>query len=205
MFKKWGHSEQEDSPVQNTIAGNEEKSVNPVINPAKDRSRNTILKGNKVIGDITVSCDLELSGEIEGNITSHHNSNIVIRGTCRGDILTKEGSVDITGELIGGNITAGSDITISGKFEGGHVKAKGKITLDGEFNGKLEASEIEIGPKAQGSGELFYKDHISVAKGALIEGQICKLPVELTIVKNAPDKEKAQKETPAAKKEASGS
>ena len=202
MFKKWGQNEQEDSSLHSTISSDEAKSMHPVIHQAKDKAKNTILKGNKVIGDITVSCDLELSGEIEGNITSHHNSNILIKGTCRGDILTKEGSVDIAGELIGGNITAGSDITISGKFEGGHVKAKGKITLNGEFNGKLEANEIEIGSQAQGSGELFYKDYISVAKGANIEGQICKLPVELTIVKNAPEREKAQKET--SPKEASG-
>jgi cytoskeletal protein CcmA (bactofilin family) len=82
---------------------------------------NKILKGSKLIGDINVTCDLELNGDVEGNITSKQNSNILIKGACKGNIETKEGSVEIEGELRGGNITAGKDVKISGKFKGGEV------------------------------------------------------------------------------------
>jgi cytoskeletal protein CcmA (bactofilin family) len=173
MFKKRGQNENDTVSVEGTLVHSEKKPVEEAGRPVMDKSKNTILKGNKLIGDITVSCDLELSGEIEGNITSEKNSNIVIKGVCRGSIETREGNVDIEGELKGGNITAGNNVRIAGKFEGGEVKAQGRITIDGEFNGKLEGNEIEIGADARGTGEIFYKDYISVAKGALIEGQVC--------------------------------
>lgn len=157
---------------------------------------NTILRGSKLVGDINVTCDLELSGEIEGNITSTQNSNIVIKGTCRGNIETRQGNVAIDGELLNGNIT-GSDVTISGKFSGGEIKAKGKIRIDGEFNGVLEGNEIIIGPDARGHGELMYTETISISRGANIEGQIRKVSAELVLVKNSPETKKSANKQPA--------
>lgn len=148
---------------------------------------NTILKGSKLTGDINVTCDLDLSGEVEGNISSEQDSNIVIKGTCRGNIRTREGNVDIEGELIGGDITAGGNVKISGKFNGGLIKAKGKIHVNGEFKGRLESNEIEIGPDAKGSGELIYNEYISVSRGAQIEAQISQLQKEQKTVKKSPE------------------
>jgi len=133
---------------------------------------NKILKGSKLLGDINVTCDLELSGDVEGNITSLQGSNILIKGNCKGNIETKEGSVDIEGELSSGNITAGKDVKITGKFNGGEVQAVGKIFIDGEFNGKLAGNEIEIGPNSVGKGEIFYKEYISISKGAKVDAKI---------------------------------
>jgi cytoskeletal protein CcmA (bactofilin family) len=136
------------------------------------KKANTILKGSKLVGDINVTYDLELSGEVEGNINSEKDSNIIIKGVCRGNIMTKEGNVDIEGELINGDIIAGGDVKITGKFNGGIVKARGKVSALGEFNGKIEANEIEIGPNARGKGELLYKEFISISRGAQIEASI---------------------------------
>lgn len=191
MFKKWTQNENDTSlkpddelPSENTV----KYKVPPVpVHTAADQS-NTLLKGSKLIGDIIVTCDLELSGEIQGNITSEKNSNIVIRGICRGNIETKEGSVEIDGELKGGNINAGGNVVIAGKFSGGQIKAKGKIQINGEFDGKLEADEIEIGPDSRGKGELVYRESISVAKGAVIEAQISQGQKELKLVKPAQEK-----------------
>ena len=58
---------------------------------------NTILKGSKLTGDINVTCDVELSGDIEGNIKAVQNSKIVIKGTCNGMVEAREGSVYIEG------------------------------------------------------------------------------------------------------------
>jgi cytoskeletal protein CcmA (bactofilin family) len=205
MFKKWVQHDKndnfkDDAFIEDIIVSNREKPVEGINRPLKNKSKNTILKGNKLIGDITVTCDLELSGEIVGNITSEKNSTIVIKGICKGNITTREGNIEIEGELKGGNITAGNNIKISGKFHGGEVKAQGRIILNGEFNGKIEASEIEIGPEARGTAEFFYKEYISISKGANIEGQICKLPAELTLVKTQPDTKKQEMVVPAAKK-----
>lgn len=144
------------------------------------RTVNQILKGSRLTGDVHIDCDLELSGEVEGNITSDTGSNVVIKGLCKGGITTKEGSVQIDGELKGGDIIAGSDVTITGKFGGGKVSAKGKIHIDGEFNGVLEANEIELGARAKGAGRLLYRESLSIARGAKVEGEMaCVAPEKL--------------------------
>lgn len=130
-----------------------------------------------------------MSGEVEGNIRSMQDSNIVLKGNCKGNVETKDGSVNIEGSLEGGNIFAGKEVRITGKFNGGEVKAKNKIYIDGEFNGRLEANEIEIGSNAFGKGELHYKDFISIAKGAKINVQIGQLQPELKLVDKSQEKE----------------
>ncbi len=201
MFSKWGSGEagdkpdgngkkdvQETMPVEKTAVGSavKEPEVKPVRSEVRQSGINTILKGSKLIGDINVTCDLELSGDVEGNIRSIRKSNIVIKGTCTGNIETSEGSVDIVGELKGGNILAGENVTISGKFNGGEVKAKGRIYVNGEFHGKLEANEVEIGSNACGKGEIFYRENISISKGAKVEVQIARLQGELKVIKDQP-------------------
>jgi cytoskeletal protein CcmA (bactofilin family) len=153
----------------------------------KTQKINTILKGSKLTGDININYDLELSGEVEGNISSEQNSNIVIKGVCKGNITTKEGNVEIEGEMLKGDIVAGGDVKITGKFNGGMVKAKGKISAYGEFTGKFESNEIEIGPNARGKGELLYKEYISVAKGAQIEAKISQILEEEKEIKKSSD------------------
>jgi cytoskeletal protein CcmA (bactofilin family) len=176
-------------------------SMRPSGTAVRNPSVNKILKGSKLIGDINVTCDLELSGDVEGNITSMQESNILIKGICKGNIETKEGSVDIEGELSGGNISAGKDVKISGKFHGGEVKAVGKIFVDGEFNGKLEGNDIEIGPNSSGKGEIFYKEYISISRGAKVDVQIAqtreglkevKTPAKTKAADTKPDKKSAE-------------
>ena len=201
MFKKWsgeaeeisdgGNWDSSDNIVGDAAVQTEKKvESKPVVTSRADspKQSNTILKGSKLIGDINVTSDLEISGDVEGNIKSELNSNIVLRGKCKGNIETREGSVNIDGSLEGGNITAGKDVTISGKFSGGEVKAKNKIYVNGEFNGKLEANEIEIGANALGKGELRYKEYISISRGAKIEAQISQVQAELKAVKDTPEK-----------------
>ncbi|GBE06640.1 MAG TPA: polymer-forming cytoskeletal protein [Nitrospirae bacterium] len=144
---------------------------------------NTILKGSKLTGDINITCDMELSGEVEGNITSEKNSNIIIKGSCRGNLRTKEGNVNIEGSLSDGDVISGGDVKITGKFNGGKIEAKGKIYVNGEFSGRMESSDIEIGPNASGKGELFYRESISISKGAKIDAQISQLQEEVRTAK----------------------
>ncbi len=166
----------------------------------KDVSKqNTLLKGSRLIGDINVSYDLELSGEVEGNINSEQNANIVIQGICKGSIKTKEGNVSIEGELSNGDIIAGGDVKITGKFNGGKVKAEGKLYINGEFNGQLESNEIEVGSEAKGKGALFYKEYISISKGAKVEVQISRIQEELKAVKKSTDMKVVNMGTPAKK------
>ncbi len=194
MFKRSSYEEK----IKTTGSGNKEHEKNELtedvskdvpVRPsgtvARSSSVNKILKGSKLTGDINVSCDLEMSGDVEGNITSMQKSNILIKGVCRGNIETKEGSVDIEGELRGGNISAGKDVKISGKFNGGEVKARGKIFVDGEFNGKLEGNDVEIGANSSGKGEIFYKEYISISRGAKVEVQISQTKEALKEVKTS--------------------
>lgn len=161
---------------------------------------NTIVKGSKLTGDIIISHDLELDGDVEGNITSDHKSNIVIKGNCRGNIKTKEGNVDIKGVMSKGDIIAGGNVTITGSFSGGKIGAKGKILADGEFSGTLEGNEIEIGSSARGRGELIYKEHISIAKGAKVEIHISRMQDNPKTAQKAPDKKVLNLEPPVPEK-----
>lgn len=140
----------------------------PVINSKS----NTILKGSTLKGDISVSYDLELSGEVTGNVTSKENSSVTIKGICKGNIDATGGSVFIEGELQGGSIMAGADVKITGHFDGGEVNAKGKSYINGNFKGKISAKEIELGPKAVVAGEIFYQDSFTVARGAQLEATV---------------------------------
>lgn len=200
MFKK-----RETNGEELQRESNEQKPVTNVQKqkPAQKVDINTILKGSRLTGDIHVSYDLELSGEVEGNIHAEKNSNVAIRGICKGGIRTDEGNVIIDGELNDGDILSGGDVRITGKFNGGKIEAKGRIYLNGEFNGKLEGKEIEIGSNSRGTGEIFYRESISISKGAQIEGQINRIqdtaqekkkPEEAKVVLELPSKKKNEKE-----------
>lgn len=211
MFGKWS-TETDDAGTDNNdnlekkrtdvqTPGEKNMSKDQARKTAGDESVNTILKGSKLTGDINITCDLELSGDVEGNITSLQDSNIVIKGSCKGNIETKEGSVDIDGELKNGNIIAGGDITVNGKFSNGEIKAQGRLYVNGEFEGRLEGNEIEIGPDAHGKGELFYKEFISISKGAQVETRISRVTEELKLVKK-PSEQIKSSEKEAAKGQA---
>lgn len=139
---------------------------------------NAVIRGSKVIGSVVISQDLEITGDVEGDITSEENSNIFVRGTCKGNIRTKGGSVEIEGEMSGGDIIAGGHVKVTGKFSGGKIQAKEKIYVNGEFSGVLESNEIEVGSNARGKVELIYKEDLSIQKGAKIEGRIVRLEGE---------------------------
>lgn len=147
--------------------------MNSVENIDKHKT-NSILKGSKLTGDILISYDLQLDGDVEGKITAEQQSNVVIKGNCRGSINVKEGNVDIEGQMSDGDIIAGGNVSVTGTFNGGKIEAKGKISVNGKFNGTLNGREIEIGPDAEGTGDLFYRESISIAKGASVEIQIKK-------------------------------
>ncbi len=175
----------------------------PEVKELEGKPSNTILKGNKLMGDINIICDLEMSGDIEGSIISKTDSNIIITGSCSGDIETKGGKVDIQGSMLKGNINAGSDVRITGTFNGGDVVSEGKIYINGEFTGKLEGKEIEIGPDAKVKGELLYREIISIARGAAIEGQVFQAQQELVLLKT-PQEEKETKEKKVKKEIGNG-
>ncbi len=159
----------------------------PADEKPNKRKINSIIRGSKVTGDISVTCDLILSGDVVGNITAQEDSNIVIKGSCKGNISTRRGDVDIRGELRSGNITTEGNVSISGKFTGGEVKAGGKIYVNCEFTGRLEGNEIEIGALAHISGELFYKEFITISRGAKVEVHLCRMQEENKGENKAPE------------------
>ncbi len=148
-----------------------------VSKPVMPGGVNAIHKGSKVTGNFVITQDLYVAGDIEGNITGENNASIFIKGSCKGSIKTK-GSVEIDGEMSGGDIVAGSSVKITGKFLGGKIQATERIHINGEFGGSLESNEIEVGAGARGKGEIFYKETLSIQKGAKIEGKITRTELE---------------------------
>jgi cytoskeletal protein CcmA (bactofilin family) len=173
MFKK-----QTDGTIEAPLNTDTEKAPDTGIDYREtlgQKQKNTLVKGSKLTGDIIITYDLELYGDVEGNITSEQKSNIVIKGNCKGNINTREGSVDIEGQKSKGDIIAGGDIKITGKFSGGKAEAQGKIYVDGEFSGTMQGKEIEIGSGARGKGELLYRETISIARGAKVDVTISRI------------------------------
>jgi len=198
MFKRWESNILDKEPETEDIKM--EALEKPSLEVVSRQKANAIVKGSKLTGDITISYDLELDGEVEGNITSEQKSNIIIKGICSGNIKTREGDVDIEGTMRKGDIVAGGDIKITGSYHGGKVEAKGTIYVNGEFNGRLEGKNIEIGPGAKGSGELFYKENISISKGASVEVNIKRHQAEQNNKKKTPEAKVVNIERPAQEK-----
>jgi len=202
MLKKWGSEKSNDNVESNENIpgkdrGNKTNNMTSDKMPVESKT-NKILKGSKVTGDINVTSDLVLSGDVEGNITAKDNSSVVIKGSCKGNISSGRGDIDIRGELKNGNITTGGNVSISGKFTGGEVKAQGKIFVNCEFTGRLEGNEIEIGANAHVKGELFYTEYISVSRGAKVEVRLCRMQEESKGEKKTPEN-KVQDITPPVK------
>ncbi|MCK9420787.1 MAG: polymer-forming cytoskeletal protein [Nitrospirae bacterium] len=158
---------------------------------------NTIFKGSKVTGNMVVSQDLQMNGDLEGNITAENNASIFIKGTCKGNIDARGGSVEIEGEMSGGNISAGGYVKVTGKFLGGKIQAKDKIHINGEFTGSLESNEVELGAAARGKGEILYKETLCIQKGAKMEGKVTRAEGERMSGSERPPE---QKEEPKPKK-----
>jgi len=168
---------------------------NTVVSPVKaaEQGINTICKGSKITGNMVVSQDLQMNGEIEGNITAENNASIYIIGTCKGNIDAKGGSVEIEGEMSGGNINAGGHVKVTGKFLGGKIQAKDKIYINGEFTGSLESNEVELGSAARGKGEILFKEAICIQKGAQLEGKVTRSELERI---PGPERKPERKEEP---------
>ncbi len=175
-------------PEKNTVASADKTA---------EQGINAICKGNKVTGNMVVSQDLQMNGDLEGNITAENNASIFIKGTCKGNIEAKGGSVEIEGEMSGGNISAGGHVKVTGKFLGGKIQAKDRIHVNGEFTGSLESNEVELGSAARGKGEILYKETLCIQKGAKVEGKITRAEAERM---PGPERKPERKEEPKAKK-----
>ncbi len=180
-----------------------EKNIMANVVQLAEQGINTMCKGTKITGNMVVSQDLQMNGDLEGNITAENNASIFIKGTCKGNIDTKGGSVEIEGEMSGGNITAGGYVKVAGKFLGGKIQAKDKIYINGEFTGSLESNEVELGASARGQGEIVYKETLSIQQGAKMEGKVTRAGTERTTVPErpaAPERKIERKEDPKPKK-----
>src|SRR5512143_3461571 len=179
----------------------EKNAVASIVKTA-EQGINAICKGSKITGNMVVSQDMKIDGDLEGNITAENNASIFIKGTCKGNIDAKGGSVDIEGEMSGGNISAGGYVKVTGKFLGGKIQAKDRIHDNGEFTGSLESNEVELGVAARGKGEIFYKETLCIQKGAKVEGNITRadgqrMPVQER--KPEPERKPERKEEPKPK------
>ena len=182
---------------KNTVA-----SAVKIADKSADQGINAMCKGSKVTGNMVVSQDLQMNGDLEGNITAENNASIFIKGTCKGNIEAKGGSVEIDGEMSGGNISAGGYVTVTGKFLGGKIQAKDKIHINGEFTGSLESNEVELGAAARGKGEILYKETLCIQKGAKMEGKVTRAEAERKPgpERNPERKEELKQEEPKQKK-----
>ena len=127
-----------------------------------------ITKDTKFKGTVVSKSNLDVSGDIFGDVESQNH--IKINGKVEGNISGKE--IKINGATIKGNIKASEKLFIEE-----NSKIDGNITANEiEFNGKISGNinairEIKIHNKSNIAGDITAAS-VCVEKGALIKGML---------------------------------
>ena len=144
--------------------GAEKKSVDhaPVKAPEARPAASFLAPGTVFEGSFRAKGDIEIAGELKGDVTSEGNvqSNITA------------GSVKLTGCTLIGDITANGPVTVSEDSKvTGNITAQ-SLLCAGEINGDIRISgNTQMDANARVSGSVV-TGTISVAAGAVLNGSV---------------------------------
>ncbi len=110
-----------------------------------DANTTIITAGAKFKGEIELSCNLYIDGEIEGTIQSSQEINVGKNGKIKGTIIT-------------------SKLIVQGFVEGSVDASKVEIKSQGHIKGEISSNELTIEPKAVFEGNSSVKNE-KISKG----------------------------------------
>lgn len=127
-----------------------------------------IAPGTIVRGSVESECDVEVYGEVQGDIISA--KDLKLKGKIRGNATG--GNVELSGLLMVGNIVATGVATMDSTSEvEGDVTAK-TVIMDGKIWGNVQVSDLlSLERNAVICGRVF-AEKLSVDEGAVIQGEI---------------------------------
>jgi len=153
--------------VRNVI--NDQRRYDPQMTQQQETFEPTIIgKGARIIGTVEVAGDLEVQGEVQGDITCQNK--VKVTGVVDGNITTCD--VDLDNAIVTGDINCTGDLrlsvsaTVAGNCEAMNVVCGGRIK--GDVNA-AESATFE--DKAALVGNLTARD-IEIQKGAVLQGSV---------------------------------
>ena len=112
-----------------------------------DTNTTIITAGAKFKGEIELSCNLYIDGEIEGTIQSSQEINVGKNGKIKGTIIT-------------------SKLVVQGFVEGSVDASKVEIKAQGHIKGEISSNELIIEPKAIFEGNSSVKSEKPLKESA---------------------------------------
>lgn len=145
----------------------EQEPVQSNLEPARTQ-KNIIARGTKILGSIITESDIDINGQVEGDVESkgriNVTGNIIGKITCSDaeiDRAVIEGDINVSGEL---SIGEGSKIH-------GTVSAK-SIHVSGEVKGDvLGSADVKITNVANVQGNIT-TPAVTVESGAILNGKM---------------------------------
>ena len=110
-----------------------------------DSNTAIITTGAKIKGEITLTCNLYIDGELEGIINSSKEVNVGKNGHVKGDIRTKR-------------------LVVQGSVEGSIDADRVEIKAAGHVNGEISSVELVIESKGIFEGNSIIKESDSPLK-----------------------------------------
>ncbi|MCD6172986.1 MAG: polymer-forming cytoskeletal protein [Sulfurimonas sp.] len=114
-------------------------SDSPNQSTKPDSSTTIITVGSSIKGEMNLTCNLYVDGELEGTINSQNEVKIGKHGHVKGDIITKR-------------------LVIHGCVEGSINADRVEIRADGRVSGTIESAELIIESKGIFEGNSVVKD-----------------------------------------------
>ncbi len=147
---------------------NDQRRYDPQMAQQESFEPTVIGKGARIVGTLEVAGDLEIQGEVQGDITCQNK--ITVTGVVDGNITTCD--VDLDNAIVTGDINCTGDLhlstsaTVAGNCEAMNVVCGGRIK--GDVNAAESATFEE---KAALVGNLTARD-IEIQKGAVLQGSV---------------------------------
>ncbi|QOP45163.1 polymer-forming cytoskeletal family protein [Sulfurimonas paralvinellae] len=115
-----------------------------------DSNTTIITAGAKITGEVELSCNLYIDGELEGSITSSKEVNVGKNGHVKGNIVTNR-------------------LVVQGYVEGSVEADRVEIKAAGHVNGEITSIELVIESKGVFEGNSIVKNssnHANIEKTA---------------------------------------
>jgi cytoskeletal protein CcmA (bactofilin family) len=147
------------------------EEVVQLVQPTPQKTSNlvtVIQKGTIIDGNLRVEGNVEVHGEVNGNVTC--NTHVTVFGTVKGNIVADSGHLN-DGFVIG-NVSIKQDLFVGTQTEIlGDVQAK-SFVVNGKVKGSCSVSDtISINNSGVILGDIVTGELV-VEKGAVIQGNI---------------------------------
>ena len=149
-------------------AMNDQRRYDPQMAQQESFEPTVIGKGARIVGTLEVAGDLEVQGEIQGDITCQNK--IIVTGVVDGNITTCD--VDLDNAIVTGDINCTGDLHLSTSATVAGNCAAMNVVCGGRIKGDVNAQEsATFEEKAALVGNLTARD-IEIQKGAVLQGSV---------------------------------